>query len=415
MLSQIAKTEPQATYICFTSGYKHKMTYFMRTIPDIAEDLRKLDDIIPTELVPAITGGLNCSKVERKLFSLTPKLGGLGIPIFKDLSQTEYENSIMVSDHLKRNIIQQNIEYNPTKKKNEIKNKIKSNKHKRNIISLTNIRSELTEQQKRLNEINQEAGASSWLTTLPLKDEGYVLNKQIFWDLIRIRYGWELTRLPENCECGYKFNIEHAISCKKGGFVSIRHNSIRNITASLLKEVSHDVRIEPSIQKLTGEEFNEKTSNLKDEARVDICARGFWTTGQMAFFDVRVFNPNAKRYINHELTKSYEMNEKEKKKCYNERILQVEHGSFTPLVMSATGGMGRECKKFYSRLSEIVAEKRGQRYSTVAPWIRRKICFSLVNSIGLCLRGSRTVFNNQAIVSSIQEDAMISEKISSIR
>ena len=120
----------------------------------------------------------------------------------------------------------------------------------------------------------------------------------------------------------------------------------------------------------------------------------------MAFFDVRVFNPNAKRYINHELTKSYEMNEKEKKKCYNERILQVEHGSFTPLVMSATGGMGRECKKFYSRLSEIVAEKRGQRYSTVAPWIRRKICFSLVNSIGLCLRGSRTVFNNQAIVSS---------------
>ena len=77
--------------------------------------------------------------------------------------------------------------------------------------------------------------------------------------------------------------------------------------------------------------------------------------------------------------------------------------------------MGRECKKFYSRLSEIVGEKKGQQYSTVAPWIRRKICFSLVNSIGLCLRGSRTVFNNQAIVSSIQEDAMISEKISSIR
>ena len=96
-------------------------------------------------------------------------------------------------------------------------NKIKSNKYKRNISSLTDIRSELTEQQKRLNEIDQEAGASSWLTTLPLKNEGYVLHKQIFWDLVRIRYGWELMHLPENCECGYKFNIEHALLCKKGG------------------------------------------------------------------------------------------------------------------------------------------------------------------------------------------------------
>ena len=46
MLSQIAKTELQAAYLCFSSGYKHKMrTYFMRTFPDFAEDLRKLDDV----------------------------------------------------------------------------------------------------------------------------------------------------------------------------------------------------------------------------------------------------------------------------------------------------------------------------------------------------------------------------------
>jgi hypothetical protein len=203
---------------------------------------------------------------------------------------------------------------------------------------------------------------------------------------------------------------------QKGGFVSIRHNSIRNTTATLLKEVCHDVRVEPNLLKLTGEEFCEKTSNLKDEARADVCARGFWTTGQMAFFDVRVFNPIAKRYSNQELSKTYEINEKEKKKQYNERILQVEHGSFTPLVMSATGGMGRECHKFYSRLSEIIAEKRGQNYSIIASWIRRKISFSLINSIGLCLRGSRSVYKNDEImVKSIQEDAMVSEISSSIR
>ena len=75
----------------------------------------------------------------------------------------------------------------------------------------------------------------------------------------------------------------------------------------------------------------------------------------MTFLDVRVFNPNAKRYANIELSKAYEINEKEKKKTYNELILQAEHGSFTTLVMSATGGMSRECKKLYTRLEERFA------------------------------------------------------------
>ena len=101
-------------------------------------------------------------------------------------------------------------------------------------------------------------------------------------------------------------------------------------------------RVEPQLQPLSDEKFSEKTSNKLGQARVDISARGFWLTGQVAFFDVRVFIPTAKRYVNQELRKSYEVNEKEKKRQYNERILQVEHGTFTPLVMSTTGGMGHE-------------------------------------------------------------------------
>ena len=68
----------------------------------------------------------------------------------------------------------------------------------------------------------------------------------------------------------------------------------------------------------------------------------------MVFFDVRVFNPNARRYAKRELLKTYQLNEKEKKHPCNERIMQVEHDTFTPLVMTATGGMGGEYSKFYS-------------------------------------------------------------------
>ena len=133
----------------------------------------------------------------------------------------------------------------------------------------------------------------------------------------------------------------------------------------------------------------------------------------MAFLDVRVFNPSAKRYAKMELTKAYESNEKEKKRLYNERILQVEHGSFTPLVFSATGGMGRECKKFFARLAEMIADKRKTNYNTVMTWMRRTISFSLIRSIGIRLRGSRTMFHSEHLETSVSQDVLMMSEYSS--
>ena len=56
--------------------------------------------------------------------------------------------------------------------------------------------------------------------------------------------------------------------------------------------------------------------------------------GQRSFFEIRVFDLNARRYRNQELAKCYETNEKEKKRQYNERVLQIENGIYTPLVFS---------------------------------------------------------------------------------
>ena len=41
----------------------------------------------------------------------------------------------------------------------------------------------MNENEQRLNDINQEPGASSWISSLPLEYEGYDLNKQLFWGL----------------------------------------------------------------------------------------------------------------------------------------------------------------------------------------------------------------------------------------
>ena len=51
-------------------------------------------------------------------------------------------------------------------------------------------------EQLRINDLNCMDGASLWLMSLPLEDEGYTLTKQQFRDLMALRYGWQLSRMP---------------------------------------------------------------------------------------------------------------------------------------------------------------------------------------------------------------------------
>ena len=184
VLSIIAKTEPQAAYSCFITAFKHKPSYIMRTIPDISDQLNQLDELITSEFIPAITGGIHCSDIERKLLSLPSKLGGLGILIFTEISNQEYEYSLMLSKDLSTRIMKQEIQLSCETDLQHIKREIKNQKQQTHQAKLENIRPYLTEEQIRLNNLNQEHGSSSWLTTLPLSEEGYDLTKQLFWDLI---------------------------------------------------------------------------------------------------------------------------------------------------------------------------------------------------------------------------------------
>ena len=77
-LSKIAWDEPQAAYCAFVSGFKHKLTYIMRTIPGISSCFKKLDETIITDLIPELAGGINVNQP----ISLPPKNRGLEIQIF---------------------------------------------------------------------------------------------------------------------------------------------------------------------------------------------------------------------------------------------------------------------------------------------------------------------------------------------
>ena len=50
-------------------------------------------------------------------------------------------------------------------------------------------------------------------------------------------------------------------------------------------------------------------------------------------------------------------NTKKKKGAYVERVTQVEKGSFTPFVMSTSGGLGAEAVLFIKRIAELISVK----------------------------------------------------------
>ena len=95
-------------------------------------------------------------------------------------------------------------------------------------------------------------------------------------------------------------------------------------------------------------------------------------------------HPNEDSYRDLTPKQIYKKHENEKKRQYAERVMEIEQGTFTPLVFTTTGGMADECVKYHSRLAELIANKKGESY------LKRNLSFAIVRSAILCLRGLRS-------------------------
>lgn len=214
LLLDVAVSQPQATYTSFVAGYQHKFTYFLRTISGIEEYLSPLEEVIRHKFIPAITGGHIVNDNERRLLALPVRLGGLGMRIFAKDVPLEYSNSRRVTTTLINQILDRNEGLSKTVAE------IHSENRRIKLSELDFVYSEMNEEARRVNDANRRTAVPNWLTTLPLKEWGYNLNKQQLWDAIKIRYNWNLERISSKCICGATFDVGHALLCKKGGFVT---------------------------------------------------------------------------------------------------------------------------------------------------------------------------------------------------
>lgn len=143
------------------------------------------------------------------------------------------------------------------------------------------------------------------------------------------------------------------------------------------------------MQPVTGDQLTHRSANQGDGARLDIVPESFWGGDhQCGFFNVRVFNPFAHSYRNTTLTIG-----RIKRRAYDERVREIEHGSFSPLVFTTSSGMGTTAAVVYKRIASAIVEKHDKPFSKVIHWIHCRLNFSLPRSAIMCLRGSHSALH----------------------
>ena len=95
---------------------------------------------------------------------------------------------------------------------------------------------------------------------------------------------------PNFCDgCQSPFTLRHALACKKGGLITLRHNEIRSAVGDLSSSVWKDKQREPVI----------RDYNPQDETPAliaDLFCRGMYVRQGGASFDFRVSDNYAISY-----------------------------------------------------------------------------------------------------------------------
>ena len=113
----------------------------------------------------------------------------------------------------------------------------------------------------------------------------------------------------------------------------------------------------------------------------------FLEKGQNAFFVVRVTNANAKSRSKINLPNVLKKHEREKKRSYNKRVMNIEQGTFTTLIFTVYGGTGSEMHRLnHKNLADKISSKTGETYAKVITFMRCKLSFIVLKSALLCFR-----------------------------
>ena len=239
-LAKFAATQPQAAYAEYTNGLINHWIYALRVTTPIEESLVKpLEDAVSQKLIPALTDQPAPNEDIRALLALPVQLGSMGLVNPVTLPRKQHRMSLAITKPLMSRIDCQAFRADMPAIKNEqalCKRVLRKEGQNERKLEVEKVMKSRSPKQQRCARAVQEKGTSSWLSVMPIKDLEFALHKRAFRDAIALRYGWPLHLVPLLCRCGEPFEVDNVMSCRHGGFHTLRHNEIRDLLAGLFKK-----------------------------------------------------------------------------------------------------------------------------------------------------------------------------------
>ena len=251
-----------------------------------------------------------------------------------------------------------------------------------------------------------------WLSIVPMHTTNSVLSSLEFRDALHLRYGLTPTNLPTHCDgCQTPFTIGHALTCKKGGLVTLRHNELRDELKAIATTIfpPSAIRVEPFIHPAQPHTNalppptlpnHSSTSSLTpnsppptfiappNDMRGDLSIRGLKDRARDCIIDVSISDLDSQVYKSKTATAVLRSREKDKNRKYSSTCNYYRR-DFIPFIASADGLLGLEATELLQLLSAKLAEKWNRPYPPVRGYINARISFALIRASHLCIRGSR--------------------------
>ena len=145
----------------------------------MCEFIKPVDHVIRLELLPALLTSI-VPEVDRQLYSLRLRHGGLGIPILFEITESQFEASQVITMPLVTIMITQGNTLPNNIEVNEIKRKITNEQEVRISGQALKVEQDQTPHTLKAIQDAKMPGAFSWLGVLPLVEFGFALNLEMF-------------------------------------------------------------------------------------------------------------------------------------------------------------------------------------------------------------------------------------------
>jgi len=404
--SAAAVRYPQAAHTGLTRSLQGEWQYICRVMEGAEQYLGPLEKAIREVFLPNLLG-VDKADIDddmRNLISHSVKNGGMAIPNPVEAAPLLYESSVNASSILVESLLTGG-NLNQKAHRENVRQAGKSAKKARLVAEMASLedmkRRAGWRDKKRLERIPQ---TGAFLTVRPSRRDGTELERDEFRDAVLLRLGRTPKNLPRMCDgCGETFTVEHALNCKKGGFVGIRHDDCRDEFGDLCSKALTSARVttEPMIHYGGNERVTRQTNGASntsnnnnssthgEEQRGDLGVHGFHTRQMTTIFDFVITNTDGPSYGRQPSKKVLERAEKRKKDKYLEACRERRR-HFTPMAYSVDGMAGKEARAAEKRLASILASKWDRPYSEMACFVKTRMSLSIVRSISMLMRGCRS-------------------------